>query len=121
TSRTIVGVVRDMDYNAGVFDANSMQIFIPSHTPGAFYPTFAIRVDGDAQSYLTRVRDAVQSVDNQVPVFGAKTMHDRLSEVLVRPRVYSALALSFAGFAMLLAVIGVYGLVSYAVSEKSQE
>jgi putative ABC transport system permease protein len=121
TSRTIVGVVKDMDYDAGLFDANSTQIFVPGSSPGAFYPTFAVRVDGSAETYLKMIQDAIVSVDAQVPVFGAKTMGERLALALVRPKFYNTLAACFAGFAVLLAVIGIYGLVSYAVSKRAQE
>jgi putative ABC transport system permease protein len=84
--RRIVGVVKDMDYKAGMFDANSMQIFIPGHKPGAFYPIFAARVDGRAEDFLAKMRATVESVDDQVPVFGATTMEARLARALLRPK-----------------------------------
>jgi putative ABC transport system permease protein len=120
-TRTVVGVVKEMDYAAGIFDANSMQIFVPASAPGAFYPTFAVRVNGDAEIYLKKIQDAVQSVDAQVPVFGAKTMGERLELALLRPKFYNTVAACFAGFAVMLAVMGIYGLVSYAVSQRQQE
>jgi putative ABC transport system permease protein len=119
--RKVIGVVKDMDYDAGIYDANSFEIFVPGHNPGGFYPTFAIRADSNAQQYAAKLRDVVASVDSQVVVFGAKTMEQRLAQTLVRPRFFSTGAVSFAVFAVLLAVIGIYGLVSYAVAQSSRE
>jgi ABC-type antimicrobial peptide transport system permease subunit len=61
------------------------------------------------------------TVDPQVPVFAVKTMEQRLDDVFVAPKFYRTAVWTFAGFALLLAVIGIYGIVSYAVVERTQE
>lgn len=60
-------------------------------------------------------------MDPLVPVFGAKTMEQRLDEIFARPKFYRTAVWIFAGFALLLAVIGIYGIVSYAVVERTHE
>ena len=121
TPRKIIGVVKGMEYETDPTLANGNQVFIPSETPGSFFSTFVVRVDGRAEDHLAEIRDAIQSVDPQVPVFGAKTMQQRLDEVFAHPRFYQTAMWIFAGFTLLLVVIGIYGIVSYAVVQRTQE
>jgi putative ABC transport system permease protein len=119
--RKIVGVVKGMNYETDPTLADSSQVFLPSETPGSFFSTFVVRVEGRAEDHLAEIRDTIQSADPQVPVFGAKTMQQRLDEVFAAPKFYRTAVWIFAGFAALLAVIGIYGIVSYAVVQRTQE
>ncbi|MFZ1157469.1 MAG: ABC transporter permease [Candidatus Sulfotelmatobacter sp.] len=119
--RKIVGVVKGMNYETDPTLADSNQVFLPSETPGSFFSTFVVRVDGRAEDHLAEIRDTIQSVDPQVPVFSVKTMQQRLDEVFAAPKFYRTAVWIFAGFAVLLAVIGIYGIVSYAVIQRTQE
>jgi predicted permease len=115
----IVGVVKGMDYMAD--EPNAPQIFVPAQSPGGFFSTFVARVTGRAEDRLAMVRDAIQSVDPQVPVFGVKTMKQRMAEALARPQFYRTAVFCFSAFALLLAVIGIYGIVSYTVTQRTHE
>jgi predicted permease len=115
---TVAGVFKGMVY---LGDYNHAQVLVPDRSPGDFTVTVVARVDGRPEARLAMVRDAIKSVDPQVPVFDVKTLDTRLDEALVRPKFYSTAALFFAGFALLLAVIGIYGVVSYSVAQRSHE
>jgi predicted permease len=115
----IIGVVKPMDYMTD--GANSNQIFIPAHSPGDFSTTFVVRADGSAERSLPMIRDTIRSVDSQVPIVNAKTMEQRLDDLLMRPRFYRTAVLFFAGFGLLLATIGIFGVVSYAVAQRIRE
>jgi len=117
----IVGVVEGMEYETDPTTANGNQVFVPSSTPGSFFSTFVVQVDGRAEEHLAAIRDTIQSVDPQVPIFGVKTMEQRLDETFATPKFYRTAVWIFAGFALLLAIIGIYAIISYAVVQRTQE
>ncbi|HXT74219.1 MAG TPA: FtsX-like permease family protein [Candidatus Angelobacter sp.] len=97
-------------------------MLIPPRHPGIFPPaTFVARVDAPAESHLFAIRDTIRSVDADVPVFSVKTMQQRLNELFAHPRFYRFIIWTFTGFALLLILIGTYGLLSYTVARRTGE
>jgi putative ABC transport system permease protein len=115
----IIGVVTTMDYMTE--GADSYEAFVPDRSPGSFFSTFVVRVNGRAEDRLAMIRDTIQSVDRDVPVFGVKSMEQRLADLLARPDFYRTAVLCFTAFALLLVVMGVYGIVSYTVARRTRE
>lgn len=114
----IVGVVGGMR-DSGPLHAPPPQVFFPARTPRAL--TFVIRVTGAAEPSLAVLRDALTAVDPRVPVYDAKTMAQRLDDTLARPQLYATAVAFFGGVALLLSIIGVYGIVASACRERTRE
>jgi ABC-type antimicrobial peptide transport system permease subunit len=83
--------------------------------------TFIAKVRGNPDQYLAICRDAVQRTDRNVPVYDVRTLDERLADTLARPRFYTTAILFFAGFALLLAVIGTYGVASHCIAQRTHE
>jgi len=116
--RRIIGVVRGMR-DSGPLYPPSPQMFMPARSSRAL--TFVVRVSGPARDRIAALRDALAAVDGSVPVFDVKTMDERLALTLARPKFYATAVVFFGGLALLLSVIGVYGVVSYACGERIRE
>jgi predicted permease len=116
--RRIIGVVRGMRHT-GPLHTPRPQVFRLSRAPRAL--TIVARVNGPARQRIAAIRDAARSVDPSVPVFNLKTMDERLDTVLARPKFYTTAIVFFGGLGLLLAVMGVYGVVSCSLLQRTRE
>ena len=119
----IVGIVGDVKYE-GIEQAESpyRADFYTSYLQFAFPDTMVIvKARGDALALLPAMRAAVAAFDPSVPIYDVMTLDERISAAISRPRFNATLVAAFGVAALLLAALGVYGVLSYSVSARMRE
>jgi len=119
----IVGVAGDVKYE-GVDqpDRSDRADFYTSYLQFAYPDTMVIvKTHGAPTAILPAMRTAVASVDPALPIYDAMTLDERIAAAVARPRFNATLLASFAVAALLLAAIGVHGVLSYSVSSRMRD
>jgi ABC-type antimicrobial peptide transport system permease subunit len=115
-----VGVARTERYFVSNDGGLPTVFFLTSGKP-LYHMTFVARVKGRTAAALPMLRDTIGAVEPKAPVFNVETFDQRLRDSLARPRFYATAVIFFGGFALLLAVIGVYGVASFAIAQRRAE
>jgi predicted permease len=118
----IVGVVRDSHYTSVREDAPATvyQTFLQTRT-GRGQMALYVRVSTAPGAVLSQVRQAVQDIDPNLPLFEIHTLAEEMAAVLIRDRLIATLSTVFSTLALLLACVGLYGLLAFSVVQRRAE
>jgi predicted permease len=118
--QTVIGVVGHAAHEGLDADAR-VQLYLPHSQFGNSFMTFAVRTSGTPLDLVPAVRQAVYSIDADQPIASVSTMEDLMSAAVGQRKLSMMLLAAFAGLALLLASLGIYGVMSQLVTQRAPE
>ena len=116
----IVGVVRDAHYNS-IRDAAPPTMYVPYAQARVGPVWLELRTDPDPMTMVPAVREAIRQVDPNLPILSVSTQIEQVERRYAQERVFAQAYAWFSGLALLLASIGLFGLMSYSVARRTNE
>jgi putative ABC transport system permease protein len=118
--REIIGIVADVKFG-GLHAANTEEMYLPMAQAPWLTMTLVVRSGVNPQALVAAVRAKIAESDPDLPVAGILSMDEVVSTSVAQPRIIMQFVGVFAGFALLLAAMGIYGVMAYSVTARRQE
>ena len=121
TEMEIIGVVKDIKYT-NLRDEIPIQAYVPyMNSPYLSGMTIYVRTAGEPDQLMSSVRAKMRELDSNVPIYAMRTMDEQISNSLSTERMIASLSTVFGFVATVLAIIGLYGVMSYSVAQRTRE
>jgi predicted permease len=118
--REIVGILRDAKYNS-VRDAAVPTLYLPFLQNPQGNATFEVRTAGDPMAAIAGIREAVRQIDPALPLIDVTTQLEEVERRFVQEKVFAQAYTLFGGLALLVASVGLFGVMSYSVARRTNE
>ncbi|MEQ1834082.1 MAG: ABC transporter permease [Candidatus Eisenbacteria bacterium] len=119
--RTVVGVVADVPQNLEDNERVSAVMFVPHRQEPDQTMSWVIRVDGDPAAFAGEMRRFMRTQTSDVPLTDVRSMHDAVQFAVWTSRLFGSLMAVFAILALIIAAVGLYGVMAYSVAQRTQE